>query len=88
MTASVIFRVILGCGLCLAGIAILGVQIYAYLQTGEWTPISIVTVLAAVPDYHWWAINPTEWIGLHKVLDHIPVSAVLVVIGIVIIEAD
>jgi|SRR3989304_2915766 len=70
---------ILGVGL-LAAIGIIGWQIYTYLKLGEWTSLSIITVL------RWfsadWARSPSDWAGVHKILNEIPLSLTAFVAGV------
>lgn len=62
--------------LCILGalcaIGILGYQVYIYLRLGYWVPISVVTALGWLNSA--WALAPTEWLGLHKVLGFLPLS--------------
>jgi hypothetical protein len=70
---------ILGAGI-LATVGIIGWQIYSYLRLGEWQSLSIITALL------WlnvdWARLPSDWAGVHKILDAIPLSLTALVAGI------
>jgi hypothetical protein len=63
----------------LGGAIVGGWQVLAYLESGLWTNVSVLTAL------HWlgmaWATNPTDWLGVHKALSSIPLAAVLFSIG-------
>ena len=65
----------------LVAIAPLVYQIYTYLQTGTWIPISLITA------FQWlgaeWAITPNSWHGLYEVLDFIPLSLTIFVLGVI-----
>lgn len=64
----------------LLGLGILAWQVLAYLMLGTWHPISVVAALAHFE--FGWAANPAEWLGLHSILETIPVSAALIVGGL------
>lgn len=72
---------ILAIVLLLSSFGIVGWQIFDFLRDGEWVSISIITALVKfdIP----WAIYPQDWLGLHKVLDVIPLSAALFVSGLI-----
>ena len=58
-----------------------GLQIYHYLQTGEWMPF---TGLTAVCDL-WgtsWCSQPENWLGVWDILDTLNGSLVLIFAGI------
>ncbi len=63
-------------------IFIIGYQVFTYLQTGTWVPISIITL------FKWigmpWAINPQNWFGMYNILDAMPLSITVFVLSIVI----
>ena len=64
--------------LCIFGAAgIFCYQVYVFLRFGYWQPISVVTALARLGLK--WALMPEQWIGLHKVLDIVPLSLALFV---------
>lgn len=66
----------------LAGLAVLGLQIFAYLKLGDWKP---VPVLELVSPHIPWLRNPQSWFGLHNIisdaLDFVPVSLLLFLAG-------
>lgn len=84
---GLIFYLLFGAALVLAGFGILGLQVYAFLQSGQWTPFAITELLALLPG-NTWATSPEKWVGLHLVLSYIPTSAVLIVFGYGIVVTD
>lgn len=62
--------------LLLGGIAVLAWQIYTYLRYNVWMPVSVLTL------FEWmkiqWAFNPTDWKGIHTILDFLPLSAAMI----------
>lgn len=63
----------------IGGIGTLGYQAYTYLRLGEWHGLSIINALRwAKLD---WAYLPQEWLGLHRILDAIPLSMALILFG-------
>jgi hypothetical protein len=66
-----------------SGAGILIWQAYQFLRIGLWNPISFTTLLSfiGIPEFASWATYPTDWVGFHKVLSHIPASLLLMVIG-------
>ncbi len=62
---------ILGLGV-LTAIGIVGWQIYSYLKLGEWPSLSVISVLS------WcnieWARSPSDWVGVHRILNEFPLS--------------
>lgn len=70
--------------LVMTAIALLGWQVYDYIKFGDWTSISVVSSLkwANIPGASDWAVHPSHWIGLHKILTHTLASAMLIAIGI------
>jgi hypothetical protein len=66
----------------LAGLGVLGLQIYAYLKFGEWGSVS---VLGTASPYWPWLKNPQMWFGLHKIVRDafgiMPLSLAFVLVG-------
>jgi hypothetical protein len=58
--------------LLLGGLGVLGWQVYEYLRLGVWTPISIITALEWMQVQ--WAYSPNDWVGLHNILEKMPLS--------------
>ncbi len=71
---------VVGCGIILF-------QIYAYLRFSTWVPISIIDVAAYFSDDAWLS-NPTDWNGLHSLLNMVPASLVLLCIAYLSLEED
>jgi hypothetical protein len=67
--------------LVLAGLGVLGLQIYAWLRSGAWFPFSVVDGARLIFDYQW-LVSPVDWIGLHGALSQIPISALLLIGGV------
>ena len=59
---------------------ILGWQAYNYLRHGVWQPISLIDALRYANMK--WAIAPTDWIGLYRFLDWIPLAMLLTATGL------
>lgn len=66
----------------IAGVGIIGWQIFRYLKDGDWPAVSLITALQWMGVEKPWVSNPTEWVGLHSVMDTIPLSLTLVVLAI------
>lgn len=62
----------------------LAFQVYTYLRSGEWIPISVVDLvrLLGVSPEGWW-YYPTDWTGLYAVLDFLPLGAAVLIVGCV-----
>lgn len=66
----------------LAGVGVIGFQVYGYLRIAEWQSMSVFSVAVdTVP----WLQSPQSWIGLYKVLrqalEFMPLSLALVLVG-------
>lgn len=76
------FVVLTGLLVALAGLGVLGLQVFAYLKTGGWKSVSTLSVLSP---YFPWLNNPQSWFGLHDIvrdmLGLLPLSLALVVLG-------
>ena len=55
-------------------------QVFTYLRQGNWIPFSLLDGLAwlKVP----WAVTPTDWLGLHNLLNQVHVSIGLLLLSI------
>jgi len=66
----------------LAGLGVLGIQIYGYLRFGEWESVS---VLWTASPYWPWLKNPQTWFGLHRIVRDafgiMPLSLAFVLVG-------
>jgi hypothetical protein len=60
---------------------IIGWQVYKYMRIGEWYPLSVISAL------RWcnvqWSFFPTEWFGLYKILDYLPLSVATIIVCII-----
>lgn len=56
-----------------AAAVILAWQLYGYLRFGVWPTLSIITLLNRL--HVDWAQAPRDWLGLHDLLDAIPLAA-------------
>ncbi|WP_114835655.1 hypothetical protein U0027_05935 [Agrobacterium tumefaciens] len=64
---------VVGCGIILF-------QIYAYLRFSTWVSISVIDAAAYFSDDAWLS-SPSDWNGLHSLLNMVPASLVLLVIA-------
>ena len=66
----------------LAGLAVLLIQCVVWLSSGEWESASVIDVLGQFLDWPW-LYQPTEWIGLWKLLDRMPfiIGSILAVVA-------
>lgn len=64
----------------LVGCGIILFQIYAYLRFNTWTPVSLIDVAKYFSDDAW-LTSPTDWHGLHSLLNFVPASLVLLFIA-------
>lgn len=71
-------------------IGIIGVQVFSWLQTGVWYPLSIAIVAEAFYGYQFdYIYNATDWIGLAKVgklIIEAPLSLMVFLFGWFLIE--
>lgn len=82
-----IIRVLIGAVFVCAGLGIIGLQIFWFLQEGSWTSMSLID-LAQRFSPEPWLYAPQQWIGAHWVLSKIPTAFVAIVIGYAIVVAD
>jgi hypothetical protein len=70
--AYVTIRVLAIVGCVFAGPAVVGYQIYDWLNTGHWHGIAlldwITPSVVPVPDFWQWVAEPHSWYGLHRVV--------------------
>jgi hypothetical protein len=68
--------------IALAGLGVFALQVYAYLKTGSWRSVSLLSVFS---QYLPWLNNPQSWFGLHDIVRDataiLPLSFALVVLG-------
>lgn len=74
--------VIAGLLIVLAGLGVLGLQLFDYLKTGRWNSVSTLSVV--IPHVSWLS-DPQSWFGLHDILRSflglLPFSVCLVLVG-------
>lgn len=77
--------VIVGGLVAIAGVGILGMQIYTVFKSGSWPSMSLLTTLTGIFP---WLDNPQSWIGLHRIihwfLDMMPLSLAVFLLGILV----
>lgn len=78
---------VFGALLVLAGLGIFGLQIFAYLKSGEWAKLPLKMLVVFGPaDFESWINHPTNWLGLHKIvngmLELAPLSLCALALGI------
>lgn len=58
-------------------------QVYNFLRFNIWTPISVLSFLGwmGIPEIAEWVRYPTDWIGLYKILNQIPLNITLLIAG-------
>jgi hypothetical protein len=60
---------LVGILLLLTCAGIIGYQLFIYLYQGGWTSLPLGSLLRFAPDqFYMWVLDPTSWIGLHKVV--------------------
>ena len=64
------------------GFCILLWQVYGYLRQEVWQPVSTIDALRYVNMK--WAIAPTDWLGLYRVLEWMPLALLLPITGVVL----
>lgn len=71
----------LGLGV-VSGIGLVAYQCYVWLRLDVWLPMSVITALKwlDVP----WAQRPSDWFGVHKVLEFFPLSLALPAFGVIV----
>jgi len=70
-------------GLIFAGLGIFCYQIVTWLMHGYWESISILYPFYTFGNWMW-AIYPDTWVGLHKILEMIPLSLTSILLGIIL----
>ena len=67
----------------LGAIGTFGWQLYTYLKAGAWHSLSIITAM------RWfgieWALTPSDWFGIYKILDAFPLSLFYFVLGLAVV---
>src|SRR5262245_30143053 len=72
-------------GSWLAAVVVLGLQIILYLKNGAWLSLSVIDGLVHLSGERpsAWLLHPQDWIGLHNLLDKLPLSLGLLLLGVV-----
>lgn len=73
----------------IAGVLILGLQIFGWLISGDWVSFSALEVLSGVTyllgldEGQWWGwlSEPTAWLGVWEILKWLPASGFLIVLS-------
>lgn len=84
---EVLFKAIFGlasAAFLLAGLGVVGLQAFVWIRSGEWPPLSVIDVLRMFLDEPW-LTAPKDWIGLHRILQFIPLSIGLCSLGTVML---
>ena len=69
--------------LVVSGGLVFSYQCFYYLKFGYWEEISFISLLSLVDnELTMWSNNPSTWIGLHNILSLLPMSLLLVFLGI------
>lgn len=84
---DLVMRIIAG-AFALAGISVIGVQVVNFLYHGSWEPVSLITGLQWLGANSEWLQSPNSWVGLHSVLEFIPLSLTFLITGLGIVIAD
>jgi hypothetical protein len=63
----------------LGGLGVLGWQVFMWLKSSAWTDLSVVHGLQWLEVS--WAMNPTDWLGVHEVLNDFPLAIALPLLG-------
>lgn len=64
----------------ISAVCLFGIQSYSYLKYGIWLSLSVTDGLAAIGVD--WASKPTDWIGLWKLMNKVPLSMSLFFLGL------
>ncbi len=74
--------VVAGMLTALAGLGVLGMQVYRYLRSGAWDSISLLELVAP---YCPWFHRPESWFGLHRIVTDlfglVPASLAIILLG-------
>lgn len=76
-----------GIGPIAAGLIVVGYQVLNWLQSGKWTPLSVLSVLRRTHINDQWAALPTSWVGVWRILSWTPVSLLLTACGLLFLAS-
>lgn len=77
-----ILQPIFGGAVFLSGFGVVIYQAYIYLKNGLWHPISSIDALVLLEVE--WAISPSDWFGIWKILNQIPLSILVIIFSLFI----
>ena len=63
-----------------SGLCVFAWQIYEFLRFDIWHSVSLIDVLRIAEMS--WATSPNDWLGLHRILEWIPLSLLLPITGV------
>jgi hypothetical protein len=75
---------LLSAALGLASIGLIGWQLVHYLQSGSWVGVSVLGFMNWADLGRDWALNPTSWLGLWRILHAIPASIAGMVLAVIV----
>lgn len=84
---DVAIKLLVGGAFVLAGLGIFGLQIFWFLQSGSWTPMSLIDLVKQISQEPW-LYDPKQWVGVHWLLDKIPSSLLVMLLGYGIVVAE
>jgi hypothetical protein len=70
------------------GIGVFGWQLVGWLRSGAWESVSVLEFFGWGSPGSEWVHNPTDWVGLWRLLSALPLSLTLIAIGGVGLVAD
>ncbi len=66
----------------LAGVAVFGLQVFGWLDSGQWTSYPLLDSLGRINQgLASWTAYPREWVGLHTALSWVSLSVGLAFVG-------
>jgi len=80
---STLFWASLTLGPLLSGAGVFGWQVYSWLSTGDWKSVSLLDFMRWAGSHPEWTETPTTWMGLWKLLNWIPLSVTLLLLGVI-----
>ena len=76
---------IVGLSFVFCSVCLLGWHMYEGLRYNVWMPMSMMVVLGWMNVS--WALNPTDWLGLHNILIKTPLCAAMFVFGLIVFSS-
>src|SRR5262249_57147118 len=71
----------IGVTICILGVGMYVYELYIYLRSGIWSELSVITVLQRLRVQ--WALQPDDWLGVHKYLSQFPLSGAINICGFI-----